>query len=491
MENTVDLKEAVPHIVCMPFPGQGHITPMLTLAKLLHNRGFYITFVHTDFSYRRSLRSHSPVGHSDTFRFETIPDGLPPPESPDDFPHVIQLCVSTSIHSLSPFRDLVTRLNNSPDVPPVTCIISDATMSFTLDVSQELGIPNIFFWTVNAFTLMCYLHFSRIRNLASQLRQEAVAGTDVKNGHLDHKIDWLPGMGVVRLRDTSSMIWEPALPDCFVEYCMNEISRTYKASAVILNTFDALESEIVKQISAIIDRDVYCIGPIHSLINSVKSDENTKSIKFNLWKEDSGCVEWLDSKEAGSVVYVNFGSTTVMSPQHLEEFAWGLANSKQNFLWIIRLDLVVGDSPALPLEFVNQTKGRGLLASWCDQQQVLSHMSIGGFLTHCGWNSTLESLSAGVPMICWPFFADQLCVRHCVCKLWRVGIEVDEDVQRDGVEKAVRELMEEDNGKEMKNRALEWKGKSETAILSSCSGSSNLDLDRLVNEVILSHGKRS
>nr|XP_017248766.1 PREDICTED: UDP-glycosyltransferase 85A5-like [Daucus carota subsp. sativus] len=171
MENTVDLKEAVPHIVCMPFPGQGHITPMLTLAKLLHNRGFYITFVHTDFSYRRSLRSLSPVGHSATFRFETIPDGLPPPESPDDFPHVIQLCVSTSIHSLSPFRDLVTRLNNSPDVPPVTCIISDATMSFTLDVSQELGIPNIFFWTVNAFTLMCYLHFSRIRNLASQLRQ--------------------------------------------------------------------------------------------------------------------------------------------------------------------------------------------------------------------------------------------------------------------------------------------------------------------------------
>ncbi|XP_074338157.1 7-deoxyloganetin glucosyltransferase-like isoform X1 [Apium graveolens] len=487
------LVKPISHVVCMPFPGQGHITPMLTLAKLLHTKGIYITFVHTDFSHRRSLRSHSPVGDSPTFRFETIPDGLTPPplENPDAFPNAIELCVSTAVHCLAPFRDLVNKLNNSPGVPPVTCIISDATMSFTLEVSQELGIPNVFFWTVNAFTVLCYLHFSRIRNLASQLQKEA-ASTDVKNAYLDYYIDWLQGMGSVRLRDISSMIWEPALPDCFVEYCITEISRGFKASAIILNTFDALECKIVNQISKIMNLQVYSIGPIHSLYSSVNSEDSTKSIKFNLWKEDSGCVEWLDSKEAGSVIYVNFGSTTVMSPKQLEEFAWGLANSKQNFLWIIRPNLVIDnddDSPALPSGFVKQTQGRGLLASWCDQQQVLSHLSIGGFLTHCGWNSTLESLAAGVPMICWPFFADQPSVRHCVCKLWRVGIEVEEDVQREGVEKVVRELMEEENGKEMKKRALEWKGKSESTILSSCSGSSYLDVDRLVNEVILSNIK--
>ncbi|KAL1814899.1 hypothetical protein ACET3Z_017473 [Daucus carota] len=434
----------MPHVVCMPYPAQGHVAPMLNLAKLLHHKGFYITFVHTHFNYNRLLRSGALnsqfSSHSPTFRFETIPDGLPPPDNPDATQNIIELCVSTSIHCLAPFRDVVAKLNKLPDVPPVSCIISDAIMAFTLEVSQELRIPNVFFWTVNAFTLVCYLHYSAIRNLA--LQQHA-ASINSKNDYLDYMIDWLPGIGNVRLRDTPSMIWDPALPDYFVEFCIREISRTRKASAVILNTFDALESDIIYQISNMIDLHVYPIGPVHSLYKSVIPDDvETGSIQSNLWKEDSTCIEWLDSKQVGSVIYVNFGSITVMSPQHLEEFAWGLANSMHNFLWIIRPDLVMGDSPLLPPDFITQTKGRGLLASWCDQQQVLTHLSIGGFLTHCGWNSTLESLSAGVPMICWPFFADQLCVRHCVCRMWEVGVEVDEDVKRLGVEKLVRELKE-------------------------------------------------
>ncbi|KAL8097569.1 hypothetical protein AgCh_030626 [Apium graveolens] len=473
-------KKPITHVVCMPYPAQGHVTPMLKLAKLLHNRGFYITFVHTHFNYNRLLKSGglNSLSAKPNFRFETIPDGLPPPENPDATQNTIELCVSTSVNCLAPFRDVVARLNDSPDVPPVTCIISDANMSFTLDVSEELGIPNVFFWTVNAFTLMCYLHYSRIRDFALQ----RASTCSLKNEHLDHIIDWLPAIGNVRLRDTPSLIWEPVLPDYFVEFCIREISRTHKASAVILNTFDALESDIVCQISTVINLPVYSIGPVHGLFKSLSSDDDTKSIKSNLWKEDSNCIEWLDSKEAGSVVYVNFGSITVMSPQHLQEYAWGLANSMHNFLWIIRPDLVTGDSQVLPPDFITQTEGRGFLASWCDQQQVLSHLSIGGFLTHCGWNSTLESLSAGVPMICWPFFSDQLSVRHCVCKMWEVGVEVEEDVKREGVEKMVRELMEEDKGKEIKKRALEWKSKSDKAIL----GSSYLNLDRMVNEVILS-----
>ncbi|KAI3952377.1 hypothetical protein MKX01_005244 [Papaver californicum] len=106
-------------------------------------------------------------------------------------------------------------------------------------------------------------------------------------------------------------------------------------------------------------------------------------------------------------MYVNFGSITVMTTQQLVECAWGLANSKHNFLWIIRPGLVVGELASLPVEFTEETKERGLLASWCPQEDVLHHASIAGFLTHCGWNSTLESLSCGVPLICWPFFGDQ------------------------------------------------------------------------------------
>ncbi|CAI9291519.1 unnamed protein product [Lactuca saligna] len=97
-----------------------------------------------------------------------------------------------------------------------------------------------------------------------------------------------------------------------------------------------------------------------------------------------------------------------MSHQYLLEFCWGLAKSNCPFLWIIRPDLVDGKSVVLPPEFLEEISSRGMLASWCPQEQVLYHPSIGGFLTHSGWNSTIESISSGVPMICWPFFAYQL-----------------------------------------------------------------------------------
>ncbi|KAL8148232.1 hypothetical protein AgCh_005550 [Apium graveolens] len=136
---------------------------------------------------------------------------------------------------------------------------------------EELGIPNVFFWTVNAFTVMCYLHYSRIHDLA--LQRESTCS--LKNEHLDHLIDWLPAIVNVHLRDTPSLIWEPALPDYFVEFCIGEISRTNKASAVILNTFDALEFDIVCQISIIINLPVYSIGPVHGLLKSLIPDDDT------------------------------------------------------------------------------------------------------------------------------------------------------------------------------------------------------------------------
>ncbi|KAL3514165.1 hypothetical protein ACH5RR_026882 [Cinchona calisaya] len=114
-----------------------------------------------------------------------------------------------------------------------------------------------------------------------------------------------------------------------------------------------------------------------------------------------------------------------MTPEQLSEFAWGLANSKQNFVWVLRPDLVLGDSAILPTEFLEETKERGMFASWCPQEEVLSHPSVGGFLTHTGWNSTIESISYGVPMICWPFFSDQLTNCWYCCTKWGNGMEID------------------------------------------------------------------
>lgn len=154
-----------PHAVCIPYPAQGHINPMLKLAKLLHFKGFHITFVLTEFNHRRLLKSRGPgslTGLS-SFRFETIPDGLPPSD-PDATQDIVSLCESTSINCLVPFRELLLKLNSSSSsgVPPVNCVVSDGIMSFTLTAAEELGIPEVLFWTTSACGFMAYTQYQKL-----------------------------------------------------------------------------------------------------------------------------------------------------------------------------------------------------------------------------------------------------------------------------------------------------------------------------------------
>lgn len=151
------------HAVFIPYPAQGHINPMLKLAKILHFRGFHITFVNTEYNHERLVRSRGPdsVKGLDDFRFETIPDGLPPSEH-DGTQDIAALCLSTRAKCLVPFRDLILKLNNSKGVPPVTCIIADGVMSFTLKVADELGILELVFWTMSACGFMGYLQFDQL-----------------------------------------------------------------------------------------------------------------------------------------------------------------------------------------------------------------------------------------------------------------------------------------------------------------------------------------
>ena len=159
-----------PHAVCIPYPSQSHIGATLKLAKLLHHKGFYITFVHTEYNYKRLLKSRGPksLDGSPDFKFETIPDGLPPAENDDVTQDVFQLLLSTAKNFYRPFVDLIRRLNNKASVddefPPVTCIISDAVLStFTVEAAEELGIPDVLFWTMSALTVMCFSQFPQLR----------------------------------------------------------------------------------------------------------------------------------------------------------------------------------------------------------------------------------------------------------------------------------------------------------------------------------------
>ncbi|XP_026391207.1 7-deoxyloganetin glucosyltransferase-like isoform X2 [Papaver somniferum] len=302
-------------------------------------------------------------------------------------------------------------------------------------------------------------------------------------GFLDTPMDWMTGIGdVIRFRDLPSFVRTTNPNEVMVNYAIGEFAKAKDATALIFNTFDDLEKDALEAFRSQLSLPpMYSIGPLPLLLNQTNQNE-LQSIGSNLWKEEPECLKWLDMKEPGSVVYVNFGSITVITPQQMIEFAWGLANSKHTFLWVIRPDLVVGDSAMLPAEFLEDTKDRSLYASWCPQEDVLNHPSIGGFLTHSGWNSTLESICGGVPMICWPFFAEQQTNCRYSCGHWGIGMEIDNNVKRYEVEKLVRELMDGDKGKEMKIKVMEWKKKAEEST--SVGRSSDLNLDNLVTALL-------
>ncbi|MQL93639.1 hypothetical protein Taro_026285 [Colocasia esculenta] len=435
---------------------------MMKLAKLLHSKGFHITFVNTEYNSRLLLNSRGPTaldGLPD-FCFQTIPDGLPPSDLVNCTQHTPSLCKSTMNSCLPHFRGLLTRLNgNREGVPPVSCVVYDAIMSFALDAAEELRVPAVLFWPAGACAFMgVYSYKEAIDRGLFPLRDEE---TQLRNG-------------------TST-------PDdlFMVEVLIRVTHQASRASAVILNTFEDLERPVLDAMAPILSPSVYTVGPLSVLCGQLPPKSPGATMGSNLWKEDGSCLKWLEGRRPASVVYVNFGSVTVISNEQLVEFAWGLAGSGQDFLWVIRSDLVRGDSAVFPEEFLQETTARGLLASWCPQEAVLAHPAVGGFLTHNGWNSTLESISGGVPMLCWPFFADQQTNCRYACAEWGVGMEVDSnDVRREKLCALIRELITGTRGKEMREKALAWKERAENAA--KPGGGSAMNLDNLVEEVLLS-----
>lgn len=292
----------------------------------------------------------------------------------------------------------------------------------------------------------------------------------------------------IRIRDLPSFVQTTDPNDLIFNLTMEAAENASKASAIVIHTFDALERVVLDALSSMFPR-LFSIAPLQLLLNQIQEQDCLlNSIECNLWKEETECLKWLDCKEPNSVIYVNFGSFIFTTKEQLFEIEMGLRNSSHPFLWIIRPDLVLGDTVDLQVS----DKEKGFISGWCPQEEVLKHPSVGGFLTHSGWNSTMESLTAGVPMICWPFEGDQTTNCRFTCNDWGVGMEIingDEEgemsvIKRNEVEKFVRELMEGEKGKKLRKKAAEWKRLAEEAAAINPDGSSFRNLDKLVNEIL-------
>ncbi|CDP13143.1 unnamed protein product [Coffea canephora] len=450
-----------PHAVLVPFPAQGHVTPLMRLAKLLHAKRFHITLVNTEFNHKRLIRSKGPesVKGFDDFRFETIPDGMPPSDK-DATQDVPQLCDSC---------------------PPVSCVISDGGMRFGIKAAEDLGIPEVQFWTASACSFIGYLHYRElIRRGIFPFKNDDY----LTDGTLDKPVDWICGMSNVKFRDLPSFLRTTDPNDIMFDFMGEEAQSCLKASSIIFNAFDEFETEALE---AIISKfnfpNIYTIGPLQLLARHIVSKSQVNSLNSSLWKPDSKVFEWLDQRAPNSIVYVNYGSVTTMTDHHFREFAWGLANSRQQFLWIVRPDVVQGgESAMMPEDFLEEIQDRGFLTSWCAQEKVLEHSAVGAFLTHCGWNSMMETICAGVPVICWPFFADQQTNCHYSCEKWEIGMEINHDVKRDEVAELIRKMIVGEEGEKMRFKAKEWKKKADEAT--EVGGSSYINFDKFINEAL-------
>ncbi|KAK2420017.1 7-deoxyloganetin glucosyltransferase [Trifolium repens] len=358
--------EKKPHAVLTPYPLQGHINPMLKLAKLLHLRGFRITFVNTEYNHKRLLKSRGTKafdGFTD-FSFETIPDGLTQMEgNGDDVKQdLTSLRQSVRKNFIYPFRELLAKLHDSAQsglIPRVTCLVSDIMMSFTIQIAEELALPVALLIPYSACSFLSIIHTrALIERGLIPLKDESY----LKNGYLDTKIDWIPGLQNFRLKDLPDFIRTTNPNDLALEFIIEVVDRFHRASAIVFNTSYELESGVMNALHSMLP-SLYTIGPFASFLDQSPHNQ-LASLGTNLWKEDTKCLEWLKSKGPGSVVYVNFGSITIMSEEKILEFAWGLANSKKPFLWIIRPDLVIGGSVVLSSEFVDEISDRGLIAVW-------------------------------------------------------------------------------------------------------------------------------
>ncbi|CAN6280749.1 unnamed protein product [Urochloa humidicola] len=448
------------HVLLFPIPYQGHINPMFRLAGILHARGFAVTVFHTHFN------APDPARHPE-YHFVPVADGTSGP-APVAIEDVVAHIVSLAGACEAAFRDRLAAVLEEYSRDAVACLVADAHLLQVFQVAATLAVPTLALRTGSAASFACFAAYPMLCDKGYL----PVQGTE---SQLESPVAELPPY---RVRD----LFHIGKKGHEVMRQMTEraVAAVKASSGLILNTCDALERRELEGLRRDLAVPVFDIGPLHKF--SPAGDNS-------LLCQDRSCLDWLHRWPSASVLYVSFGSLACMSSQDLEETAWGIAGSGVPFLWVVRPGLVRGCSGEsgvasnLPEGFKAATRGRGMVVAWAPQEEVLRHRAVGGFWTHNGWNSTAESICEGVPMLCRPYFGDQMGNARYVEHVWRVGLELVGELERGSVEAAIRRLMTDTDGAEMRARAGELKRAA--AGCTSEGGSSCVAIDKLVEHMML------
>lgn len=448
----------IPHILALPYPAQGHVMPMMELAQKIAKHGLKVTFVNTDFVHNQVVNALSNnYDFGDGINLVTIPDGLEPWEDRKDLGKL-----TPAMHRVMPgkLQEMIESINKSDDDDKITCVIADVSIGWALEIADKLSIMPVFFCPAAAVQLAVFFSLPN-------LLENGIVEIDgnIPKKQIIHLSPTMPPM------NTETFIWA-CFSDEATRRCMFELF-------VIGNKYMKLAKWILCNSSYELEAAAFTSFPEMLPIGPLSASNKLGDKPGSFWPEDSACLSWLDQQPDCSVIYVAHGSFTNFDQTQFQELALGLEMTNRPFLWVVRSDMTDKTKDAYPEGFEERIGSRGKMVSWTPQVKVLRHPSIACFLSHCGWNSTSEGVSNGVPFLCWPYFADQFFNQTYICDVWKIGLRCDKNengiVSKGDIKNKVEQLLGDNN---FKARALNLKEK----VLNSVSqdGCSNQNLSNFI-----------
>ncbi|KAK9158511.1 hypothetical protein Scep_005085 [Stephania cephalantha] len=459
-----------PHAILIAYPLQGHVIPSIHLAMKLASRGFVISFVNTESIHHQIFNAQS-LKDENIFakarnsnldiRYYTVGDGLP-----RDFDRSLNhdQFMASLLHVFSAHvEELVHKIVHSS--PPANCLIADTFFVWPSVIAKKFGLVNVSFWTEPALVYTLYYHMDLLR----------------MNGHMgfndnrEDSIDYIPGVPSIEPEDLMSYLQDTDTSTVVHQIIFKCFQDVKAADLVLCNTVQELEPSIVSALDA--EKPFYAIGPIFT------PGFSQSSVPTSLWAE-LDCIHWLDSKPNGSVLYLSFGSYAHVSKHEIMEIASGLLLTGVNFLWVLRPDIVSSDdNDILPEGFSDESRERGMVVQWCNQIEVLKHPAIGGFFTHTGWNSILESIWCKIPLLCFPLLTDQFTNRKLVVDDWKVGLDINKrlKISRKDVAAKINELMSGKSRNELAKKMNRLNKTLQNALTDE--GSSEKNLNQFIHDL--------
>ncbi|KAF8751363.1 hypothetical protein HU200_012034 [Digitaria exilis] len=472
-------------VVLFPGAGVGHVGPMTQLANVFLHHGYDVTMVlieppikSTDsgVSFIERVAASNP-----SITFHVLPP-IPPPDFASSPKHPFLLMLEMMLQ----YNEKLESFLCSIPQERLHSLVIDMFCTQAIDVARKLGVPVYTFFASGAGALAVLTQLPAL-----------LAGRQTGLKELgDTPLEFL---GVPPM--PASHLIRELLEDPEDELCktmMKIWQRNTDTDGVLVNTFYSLESramEAFKDPMCVPGRvlpPVYPIGPVVGKGGTDKDEE----------AEKPECIAWLDAQPERSVVFLCWGSKGTLSGEQIKEIAAGLENSGQRFLWVVRTPPSAGIDDVkryleqrpepdldvlLPEGFLERTKGHGFVVnSWAPQVEVLKHPATGAFVTHCGWNSTLEAIAAGVPMLCWPLGAEQLMNKVLMTEDMGIGVELEGYkagfVKAEEIEAKVKLVLESEEGRKIRERAAELKKEAAEALRED-GGSSHAAFLRFLSDV--------